>query len=248
VPIFAQARGGSVLGGNGGDEFMSPWRLARLWRLRRGRLRPNATDLKALALFALPPRPRAEIWRRRVGLRLPWLTPSAALEVERLWAYESTQSERAWRDHVEWTLDSRYLEVASATFDAFARSADVLLVEPLRAAAFVRAVADAAPTPGFPDRESMLRFLFGDVLPAEAVARTTKATFTNVPWGPRARQFAADWDGGGVDPELVDADAARRMWLSERPDFRSITALQHAWLQRRSADDLEHPVDGALSR
>src|SRR5436305_385415 len=75
VPLFAAARGGSVLGGNGGDEFLSPWRLGRLWQVRRGRVQPTRMDVKAFALFTLPARLRAEIWRRRVGFRLPWLTP-----------------------------------------------------------------------------------------------------------------------------------------------------------------------------
>jgi asparagine synthase len=233
VPIFEAARGGSVLGGNGGDEFLSPWRLGRVRRLRRGRLRPNRTDLKALALFTLPGPLRVVIWERRVGLRLPWLTPAANAKVQRHWSRESTTFERDWRENVEWTLDSRYLEVATAIFDALARDQDVLLVEPLRSAPFVRAVAAAAPRSGFPSRTAAMQALFGDVLPRDALSRATKATFTNVPWGPAARAFAASWTGQGVDPELVDVEAARRVWLSERPDFRSLTPLQSAWLATR---------------
>jgi asparagine synthase (glutamine-hydrolysing) len=234
VPILAAARGGAALGGNGGDEFLSAWTFGGLRRVLERRSRPTIRDAKLAALVALPAPLRVRVWRRRLGLSLPWLAPDAEREVLRQWALESTAADRDWSRNVERMLESRYVELAQATFDAFARSAGVTLVEPLRHPAFVRAVARSAPRAGFGSRSEALAHLFGDLIPEQTVTRTTKAAFTNVPWGSEARRFAMEWDGAGVDPSLVDGDALRAQWLSDRPDFRTLTPLQTAWAATRT--------------
>jgi asparagine synthase (glutamine-hydrolysing) len=71
----------------------------------------------------------------------------------------------------------------------------------------------------------------GDHLPADVIGRVTKAYFHDVFFGPRARAFARAWDGSGVEPALVDADALRREWLSPVPDFRSMLLMHHLWFE-----------------
>ena len=71
---------------------------------------------------------------------------------------------------------------------------------------------------------------FGDLLPLEMTQRTTKAVFTESAWGPDSRDFAKRWDGSGLDPALVDPDLLRRQWQLPKPDMRSATAIQAAWL------------------
>jgi len=233
VPMLEAAAGGALLTGNGGDELLSAWDLRRNWLLRHGRVVPKRADAKALVLFSLPVRLRREIWRRRLPLRLGWLTPEADEELQRLWAAQSATRDASWSDYVDRVLGSRYFELGRAVFAMLADDAGVLLVEPFLEPAFARAVARTAPAEGFAGRTEALERLFGDLLPAETLRRTTKASFTTVAWGPAARAFAAAWDGSGLDAGLVDADALRSEWLGDRPDFRSLTPLQCAWLATR---------------
>jgi asparagine synthase (glutamine-hydrolysing) len=233
IPLFERAAGGSVIGGNGGDEFLSPWTLVRLRQVARLRRRPSVTEAKLAALLALPRPLRVHVWRRRFGVHLPWLRPDAERAVIREWALESTAVDRNWARSLERMLDSRYIELAEATFGALAGDAGVNLVEPFRHPLFVRALGAAVPE-GFDSRSDALAFLFADVLPDELIRRHTKAAFTAVPWGSASRRFAEEWDGAGIDHGLVDPDALRRVWLSERPDFRTVIPLQSAWAAQRS--------------
>ena len=72
--------------------------------------------------------------------------------------------------------------------------------------------------------------LFGDLVPAAVRGRATKAVFNSPVWGPGTRAFARSWDGGGVDPTLVDVDRLRDEWQAPDPDFRSLLLLHTAWL------------------
>ena len=66
------------------------------------------------------------------------------------------------------------------------------------------------------------------------LARTSKATFGGVFWGPAARSFAQQWDGTGLSADLIDADALRRAWLAPVPVYGAALPLQAAWLFDRS--------------
>jgi asparagine synthase (glutamine-hydrolysing) len=77
---------------------------------------------------------------------------------------------------------------------------------------------------------------FGDVLAPEVIGRTTKAVFDELHGGRSSRAFAEAWDGRGVDPAWVDPEALRREWLSPRPEYRSLTALNAAWLASRGVE------------
>jgi asparagine synthase (glutamine-hydrolysing) len=81
-----------------------------------------------------------------------------------------------------------------------------------------------------------MEFHFGDVLPPKIVQRTTKAVFDELHGGRWCREFAQGWDGSGLDPAWVDPEALRREWLSPRPEYRSLTALNAAWLASRDAE------------
>ena len=75
---------------------------------------------------------------------------------------------------------------------------------------------------------------FGDVLPPRLLERTTKAVFDELHGGREVRSFAETWDGRGLDERLVDPDALREQWMSPRPHYRSLTALNAAWLASKS--------------
>jgi asparagine synthase (glutamine-hydrolysing) len=137
-----------------------------------------------------------------------------------------------WSDELERYLAGRNLEVASAITAALARDAGVNLVEPFFDPSFVRAVCEDAPPQGYGTRSAPMKRYFGDLLPPRVTERSTKAVFTEVFVGARTRGFAEEWDGTGLDPELVDVEALRRVWLSKVPDLRSLLPLQAAWLAR----------------
>jgi asparagine synthase (glutamine-hydrolysing) len=228
--LLEPAMGGALITGNGGDELLVPWLGHRVARLRRLRGLPDRQDLKALLFFSAPKWLMVERAIRKGQYRLPWLTSSAAREVQRQAALDTLRLKRSWAEELEFYLASRYIEVALPMTGAMASDAGVHLVEPFFEPCFIRAVCADAPPEGYPSRTAAMAKLFGDVLPARVVQRPTKATFTEVFCGPRMRDFARTWDGAGVDPELVEPELLREQWLSATPDFRSLILLQAAWV------------------
>ena len=69
-----------------------------------------------------------------------------------------------------------------------------------------------------------MRSLFGDVLPDAVLERSTKAFFDGAFWNAPSRAFVSEWDGSGVDLDVVDPDALRLEWSSRSPR----SAIVHA--------------------
>ncbi|HYO46955.1 MAG TPA: asparagine synthase-related protein [Gemmatimonadota bacterium] len=233
VPLLRAARGGVLVTGNGGDEVFSPWiwRRAPISRIVRAHPR-RAVRYATFAL--LPASLQVRLWCRRT-LGLPWLRPAARQEVYRLYLAKYRRRSPTWGDALENLLDTRHFELTQGIFAALAEEADAGLSQPFFDPRFLRAVAQAAPR-GFPTRSAAMEAHFGDLLPQRVVERSTKARFTDVLWGPDSRAFAERWDGTGLDPALVDPNALRLEWSKPRPDFRSLTPLQAAWLASESQD------------
>jgi asparagine synthase (glutamine-hydrolysing) len=79
-----------------------------------------------------------------------------------------------------------------------------------------------------------MRALFGDLLPARLLERTTKAGTSRAYEGPRTAEFVERWNGEGVDPDLVDPEELRRAWRpGDGQNGRAILQLQAAWLAGR---------------
>lgn len=224
--MLEPAADGSLVTGNGGDELFSPFGGHRLWRLRHGRAIPRRDEIRPLLISLLP----ASVYGRRPRFRLPWLSPAAARRVGREFASSLGQGYRTWSEAIESYLNSRYLEVGLAITGAIAEDARVQLVEPFFDPRYMRSVCADAPPEGYPTRAAAMERHFGEVLPLELPRRTTKAVFTEAFTGPETRRFAREWDGAGLDPELVDGEALREMWLSPKPDLRSLVPIQAAWL------------------
>jgi asparagine synthase (glutamine-hydrolysing) len=89
-----------------------------------------------------------------------------------------------------------------------------------------------------------MRALFGTLLPRQILERSSKTGFDEAFWRAPSREFAARWDGRGVDERLVDADALAAEWSSPEPDPRSFLLAQAAWLaqQRRSGNRAKQTV------
>jgi asparagine synthase (glutamine-hydrolysing) len=105
---------------------------------------------------------------------------------------------------------------------------------------FAGAIAGARWRTGFRSRAAALELLCGGGVPRALRERTDKTAF----FGPfvhrHSRAFIDGWDGGGVDPELVDPEALRRAWLQDEVDARSYPALQAAWLADQSNRAIAH--------
>jgi asparagine synthase (glutamine-hydrolysing) len=169
-------------------------------------------------------------WQLRAPVSLPWLSDEGQRRTSKLVAAWGATRYHNWGEQLEDLLHSRAHELACALCSQLSADAGARLVEPFSEPALVRAVARAAPADGFENRAAAFDWCFGRLLPATIVARSTKATFTEVFLGPAARDFAARWDGSGLDPELVDVEGLRQRWAGDPPDVRSFTPLQAAWL------------------
>lgn len=229
VPLLEVARGHVLFFGTGGDEVFSPWRRHAAQERLDVRGRPFRKAVRRAAFNLLPERLRIYVRLRR-RRELPWLRPVARREVERRYRALLRRRRGSWAEAIQRIPESRNFELTQAIFAALARDAEVSLIQPFFDPGFIRAVGQSAPRRGFSRRAAAMELHFGDVLPPQIVQRTTKAVFDELHGGQESRAFALAWDGRGLDPRLIDAEVLRREWLAPRPEYRSLTALNAAWL------------------
>jgi len=233
IDVLAErAAGGALVTGIGGDElFGGAWRpraLALLYRRRR----PAVRSLPALALELMPRAVRARVAARRHPARaLPWLRERAARQAAWEAAGAGADAPVAWDRALRWSWGSRYTQALRATLRTLGRAHGTDVVSPFLDPAVLGAFARVAGPGGLPEHGSALTALFGDLLPAALLHRRSKATFDTVFWNRHSRELAQRWAGGGVDSELVDADALRCAWRTGGPSANGATLLmQQAWL------------------
>jgi asparagine synthase (glutamine-hydrolysing) len=242
APILEDARGGSLLTGFGGDHVLGTWTWERLGDLAAGRVRPEPQDLLRLGKAAAP-RPLRRLRRRGQLPRPGWLTPPAAREVVAAWAREEAAEPMRWDRRTAWRARRRALAGSCEGLQALGTATDTLVVHPLVDPHFVAALARAGGWRGLGDRTEVMRSIFGGLLPEPEIERATKAYFDRVFWGRYSAAFAAEWDGTGVDLDLVDPDGLRAEWSKPLPTMRSAMLLQAAWLAS-GRDRLEETVGG----
>lgn len=231
LELFERCRGGSVLTGVGGDETLGT-SGGRFTLLLRGKVRPRTADARLVAHHALPRGLRARGVRRRerIAVGMPWLTPAGAALLERRSAAEDVAWPDRWDGTIRHWYRSRAYTAVLGMLPLLAEPYDVLAVNPLVVPEVLAAMAAEAGPVGWRGRHAAMHRLFGDLLPEALIARPDKAEFTQALTGRHTRAFAAGWDGSGVDRELVDVEALRAQWLSERPDFRTALLLQTAYV------------------
>jgi asparagine synthase (glutamine-hydrolysing) len=231
VPLLEVARGHVLVFGTGGDEAFSPWQEHAARRRLDVRVRPFSKALRRAAFNCLPEPLRMYLWFRR-RKDLPWLRPAARRELHRRYRALLMRRTRGpvWAEAIQRIPDSRNFELTQSIFGALARDAEVTLVQPFFDPAFLRALVASTPRHGFPSRAAAMRLHFGDVLPLEVAERPTKAVFDELHGGREAHAFAAAWNGEGLDAGLVDPEALRAEWSKPSPEYRSLTALNAAWV------------------
>ncbi|GAA3706933.1 hypothetical protein GCM10022204_26030 [Microlunatus aurantiacus] len=229
--MFEHARGGSLVTGEGGDAVLGSHRGTPLARLRHGR-RPSRTLLRLAASAVLP----RQIRRKRIAalamqsVQSRWLQPDALLQHARKIADdESGESLRG--DSATWAVATkRSFATISHNHAVVAAEYGIKASDPLLDHRFVSTLARDGGALGFTSRTATMRFLFADTLPAAVLSRPTKARFNHAHAAEATRGFARDWDGTGVDPNLVDVDRLRDVWLSDQPTMATGMLLHAAWL------------------
>lgn len=233
VPILRLLRGGTLITGIDGDVLLGGWKWGPDAPRWTGAERLTRSYSVQRAFAALPPRLRGPAAARLLW-RPPW-TRSDRVARRRFrdfyrdaWDLEP----KNWRDRVHWWWQRRYLSLATNALDLLADDVDAVVVNPLLDPSFVAAVANQIDPPL--GRTAWMVRLFADVLPDQVITRRGKAYFDEAMWNRHFRHFVAEWDGTGVDPELVDVEGLRREWTKPAPHFASALLLHSAWLARRS--------------
>ena len=235
LPLLEAARGSSLLTGFGGDELFATWAWRYHADLLSRRRRPTLRDARRLAYAGSPAAVRRR-WQTRLSRSwdLPWLRPDPTRIAAELAASAVAEQPRSWRRWVDWFVRRRSLCAPPWSLSLLAADAGTSLRHPLIDPIFLAALAGAGGRLGLGDRTAAMRAIFSDALPDAVLSRPTKARYSEAFWGRRCREFAARWQGGGVDAELVDPAALRKEWSKPNPHEDSAMLLHAAWLSEQS--------------
>ncbi len=229
-PVLELARGGAVITGIDGDGVFGSWRWTRLVSVLARRLRPEPRDALRLLLALAPPMARRAVEASRPQTTLSWLRPATMAALERALSVDRAREPVRWGTRVAWFARRRSLRLVLHSFDLIADDARVLAVHPFADSGFLAALAHTGGWSGFGDRTAVMRTLFAELLPDDVLARQTKARLDGPFWNRHSREFVAQWNGTGIDAEMVDVDALWREWSNPLPHAWTSTLLQAAWL------------------
>lgn len=157
---------------------------------------------------------------------LRWLRPSAQLEIRDRWSVDSSLRPRAGRHRFAWWRRLRQVRIGIDSLRRLGAELRVEVLHPFIDAGFSAALG------ALPPRRRAVAGLFGDLLPAELLERRATSPHEVAFWGSRSRALVENWQGEGVDADLVDVDELRRQWSLSRPDPRTFLLLQSVALER----------------
>lgn len=244
VSVAAEpARGGSVITGSFGDElFTQGGHVLRLRAVLAGEQPRRRRDLSRIWLARAPRRlRRMVVARRRRGKALeipPWVGTQVHKPARAALLDELADSHLRWDEELRSAWRRRYTQMVRSLLSRLAAEAGAGLVMPYDDPRFRLAFAHLGGHRGFFSRTEAMHSLFEDLLPPAVLDRPTKAVFSGVFWSRYAQEFADRWDGDGLDRDLVDVKVLESTWSWEpsgeaRPDFRSASLFQAAWLAGR---------------
>lgn len=218
----------TLLAGHGESELHSYWPYARLHQVLARKRRPYRDELRVAAEALLPHSVRTRRARRSYRERsLPWLRPGV---VERLAEASEPVAWLRW-DRTLTFLRSRRCESATQQgYEELARPTGVRVAFPRLDDRYLGALIQCGGARGFGTREELTERMFGDVLPPVLKERTDKVAYGQVFFGTDTRAFAEGWSGEGLPEHVVDPEILRRLWSSERYDWRTAALMQLAWL------------------
>lgn len=216
VPILELAGGGAVLTGFGGDQVLAGF----------GR----STKPSRRLIERLPTDARVR-WRMLRGRDpFPWLRTAVSRDVQKRLLDERRSQPDAMSDRISWHLRRRDLRVTEKQFDVVATDLDVMAVHPFLAPGFHAALAGWDLPTGAAGRAELLNMMGINVFPHEVWAPRPKARFREVFVRRPTRNFAASWDGAGIDTDLIDADGLRQFWRDTPFSVGSALLVQQLWL------------------
>jgi asparagine synthetase B (glutamine-hydrolysing) len=232
APLIAEATGGSLLTGIGGDELFSaaPTRVSLLFA---GRARPQLRDPLRIGFAFAPHRLRARVYARRLPMAFPWLRRQAQRRLTADWGAQAAAEPRSWREQIHWWRRLRAFKVGMRSLQRLAGAADVHITHPLAAPEFAAALTQAATELGPENRIAAMKLAFGELLPSSVLERPTKAQFDAVFWNRHSRAFVADRSADCFPREvtdLLDLGVLQSLWSSRTPPPQTFTLLQAAWL------------------
>ena len=230
--VIDTARGGSLLTGMFGDSIFGGGRWLRANQVLAGRERPVVRDGLRLGLAMAPRRLRQRVNSGRIK-EIGWLRPEARAEYEATLAASQAAIPRRYDRWIDWYAARRSLVISNQSMATLGEAADVLVGQPLGDPGFHAALKAPAPTHGFGNRTDIMRALFEGALPDEVLARPDKAIFGDAFRGEASREFMMNWDGRGVDTNVVDPEALQRQWRTGVADGRTTLLLHQVWLNTR---------------
>lgn len=224
-PVIELARGGTLLTGVGGDELFTT--------------RSERRSARQLALAMSPRRVREEVRLRRHPLDgYGWLTPAGRARLHRAFIHDEVAWPHRWDRALRHWYRSRAFAAMDGALRLVAEGRDVIVINPLLHRQVLAELCPVGGSRGFPNRTEAMRALCGDLLPDAVLNRSTKASFGVPVWGAAVREFAASWDGGGLDTRYVDAGTLRAELNKPVPDFRCILLVHQAWVQTEAASSV----------
>jgi Asparagine synthase len=234
LPMIRRAAGGVFVSGEGGDEAFGLFPHARFWTALRRHQVPARADIATAVVGCAPRAYRRRHWQRSLPPYQSWLRPDARERFARDLADDQADDPLWWDRYQAVSRGRRATELTLGTLQSLCSSEGARYAAPFLDTGFLSGLATWGGRRGRGDRTAVMTALFGDVLPAPVLARTSKASFGNVFWGPASRRFADEWDGSGLDGRLVDAEALRREWRSPVPVYGAALPLHAAWLYRHT--------------
>lgn len=237
--VYRHLTGGSMLTGEGGDETLGARRITPLTLLRK-RVRTRQLPTRTLVEWAARSVQPAPVRRARGRAELnrdaaqAWLQPAVLDTHHRLVAADDAAEPLAYDKALWWVTRKRSWATLEHNQALAAAEYGVRAGNPLLDRGFVAALAKFGGRWGFAGRTATMKALFSDVLPLAVLSRSGKARFNSAYSGEATREFAASWDGSGVDPELVDVETLRQTWLSS-PTASTALLLHSAWLAAQPA-------------
>jgi asparagine synthetase B (glutamine-hydrolysing) len=236
APLIEAAAGGSLLTGVGGDETLD--RGPRALAVLAGHVRPTPRDVFRIGFALAPRRVRRAVMASRGGPTFAWLKPEPTQKLAAAWVLHLDRFPLRWDARLKEWWTSRYLRLYMRSKAAIAADADVNAVHPFADGLFVSTLASEVGMRGFSGRTQAMRAFFGDLLPDDVTARSTKATFDEVLWSRHSQAFSARLLREGLGPalerldiaDLVDTAALATKWLSPETPSDTFALLQACWV------------------
>jgi hypothetical protein len=202
APLLAQAAGGALLTGVGGDQVL-------------GRL----------------PRPRRPWWYPNAGATAPfgWLRPAARRRVRAALRREARARPPDYAGRPDWAATRRDLALTRRSLALLGGDTDTAVFHPLLDPAVMRALVGSGFSPADAGRAGLLGRIFGGVYPDAVLRARPKAWFGEVFWRRPTRERIGAWDGGGIDTSVVSPAELRREWARPHPDLHTAMLVQRIW-------------------